>query len=141
DVVLLAETFARGFARKRGQEAAALSPDDRARLRRYDWPGNVRELQNVIERALITSRDGRTLNLDRALPEAAAPVAAPACDDRVLTVTEVEDLERRNIVRALDAAGWKVSGAKGAARLLGLNPNTLASRMKKLGIRKPADRS
>jgi len=56
----------------------------------------------------------------------------------VLTVTEIEDLERRNIGRALEIAGWKVSGADGAARLLGLNPNTLASRMKKLGIRKPA---
>jgi PAS domain S-box-containing protein len=141
DVVLLAETFARGFATKRGQKAAALSPDDKARLRRYDWPGNVRELQNVIERALITSKDGRTLNLDRALPEAAAPVAAPAPDGRVLTVTEIEDLERKNIARALETAGWRVSGAGGAARLLGLNPNTLASRMKKLGIRKPADRS
>jgi transcriptional regulator with GAF, ATPase, and Fis domain len=141
DVALLAEAFARGFAKRRGRAVAPLSPDDKARLRRYDWPGNVRELQNVIERALITSRDGRTLNLDRALPEASAPIAAPADPERVLTVTELEDLERRNVERALAAAGWKISGEDGAARLLGLNPNTLASRMKRLGIRKSAERS
>jgi len=138
DVVLLAEAFARRFARKLGGNVAGLSPDDKARLRRYDWPGNVRELQNVIERALITSKDGRTLNLDRALPEAEAPIPPQDSGERVLTVTEMEDLERTNVTRALEAAGWKLSGADGAARLLGLNPNTLASRMKKLGIRKPS---
>jgi transcriptional regulator with GAF, ATPase, and Fis domain len=138
DVVVLAEAFAKGFARRRGRAVAPLSPDQKAKLRRYEWPGNVRELQNVIERALITSADGRTLNLDRALPEAAAPVAAPANGDRVLTATELEDLERRNVVRALEAAGWKVSGDDGAAALLGLKPNTLASRIKKLGIRRPS---
>jgi PAS domain S-box-containing protein len=141
DVVLLAEAFARQFARKGSGRVAALSPDAKARLRRYEWPGNVRELRNVIERALITSTDGRTLNLERALPEASAPVAPAREPERVLTVTELEDLERRNLSRALDAAGWKISGVDGAARMLGLNPNTLSSRMKKLGIRKPGERS
>ena len=58
-------------------------------------------------------------------------------DDRIRTVIEMQDLERRNIVRALQEAGWKVSGAGGAAELLGCNPNTLSSRLKALGIRRP----
>jgi transcriptional regulator with GAF, ATPase, and Fis domain len=138
DVTVLAEAFARGFAKRRGRAVAPLSADQKAKLRRYEWPGNVRELQNVIERALITSADGRTLNLERALPEAEAPAAPQADGGRVLTATELEDFERANIARALEAAGWKISGAGGAAALLGLNPNTLSSRMKKLGIRKPS---
>ncbi|MHC4991853.1 MAG: sigma 54-interacting transcriptional regulator, partial [Planctomycetota bacterium] len=147
DVVMLAAAFARGFARRSGRPEPSLTADDKAKLRRYDWPGNVRELQNVIERAIITSRDGR-LNLERALPDVAAPAAAsPAsgnatgsADDRILTSTEMRDLERANVVRALEAAGWKISGKGGAAELLGLNPNTLSSRMKSLeidGARRP----
>jgi PAS domain S-box-containing protein len=137
DVVVLAQSFARGFARQRGSGAVSLTAEDCDRLRRYEWPGNIRELQNVIERALITSKDGRRLNLARALPDtaSAAPATRPDADDgRILTVGELEDLERRNLVRALEAAGGKISGAGGAAALLGLNPNTLASRMKSLGI-------
>ncbi len=139
DVLLLAEAFARKLAARRGREAAALTPEDRARLRRYDWPGNVRELQNVIERAWITSPDGRRLNLERALPRAAGDAAAPPDPgtDRVLTAGEMAALERANLLRALDAAGWKVSGPGGAAERLGLPPNTLASRMKALGIERP----
>jgi len=73
DVILLAEAFLDRLARTRGLVAARLDPAMKVRLRRYDWPGNVRELQNVMERALITSTDGRTPNLDRALPERGAP--------------------------------------------------------------------
>src|SRR5262249_42830660 len=62
-------------ARKRGRGRPQLTAECRARRRRYDWPGNVRERANVIERAVITSRDGR-LDLDRAIPGGAAPRAA-----------------------------------------------------------------
>jgi PAS domain S-box-containing protein len=142
DVVLLAEAFARRFARQRGKTAAPLSETDRQKLRRYEWPGNVRELQNVVERALITSEDGQRLNLDRALPESGTAAAAeteraaplPGGAAHVLTAAEMQELERRNILRALEAAGWKISGQGGAAERLGLNPNTLSSRMKSLGI-------
>jgi len=58
-------------------------------------------------------------------------------EDRILSVTELRDLERANIIRALAAAAWKISGADGAAERLGMNPNTLSSRMKALKIRKP----
>jgi transcriptional regulator with GAF, ATPase, and Fis domain len=100
----------------------------------------VRELQNVIERAVITAMDGR-LNLDRALPEA-APVHMPPTEEitspgQIRTANELEQLERANILRALDVAKWKVSGEKGAATLLGMNASTLSSRMKVLKIEKP----
>ncbi|MGZ8467746.1 MAG: helix-turn-helix domain-containing protein, partial [Candidatus Binatia bacterium] len=101
-------------------------------------PGNVRELQNIIERAVITARD-RRLNLDRALPESVGVLAVPltggeAAAKRVRTAKELEDLERENIVAALEASGWKVAGANGAANLLGIKPTTLNSRLKALGI-------
>ncbi len=144
DVMLLAEAFVRNLARRRGGRAMAISAADAERLRRYDWPGNVRELQNVIERAWLTSVDGRQLNLARALPDAPAPKAdappAATLAERVLTAAEMQELERRNIVRALEAAGGKIAGPGGAAAMLGLNPNTLASRMKSLGIARSSSR-
>jgi len=144
DVVLLAETLAQRFAKLRRQSVAPLTEADKAKLKRYDWPGNIRELQNVIERALITSPDGRRLNLERALPDSVTgrsgetPAgSARAGRDRILTAEDLKDLERTNLLRALEASEWKISGAGGAAERLGVNPNTLSSRMKALGIRRP----
>lgn len=141
DVVRLASTFAQRFAGTMGRSIAPLTPDCAQRLKSYSWPGNIRELKNVIERAVITAADGR-LNLDRALPEArSSPPAAERRteipSDMIRTAKELEVLERENILRALDATNWTVSGEKGAAKLLGLNPSTLASRMKALNIQKP----
>jgi PAS domain S-box-containing protein len=142
DIVLLASAFGKRFGQRMGRTIEPLSQECIRRLRAYHWPGNVRELQNVIERAVITSRDGR-LNLDRALPETAtAPaeerVAGPAeAHEPIRTARELEELERRNIVLALEAAGWRVAGERGAARRLGMNASTLASRMKALGIKRP----
>ena len=143
DVLLLAEVFAHGFARRGGCPEPALTADHRAKLRRYDWPGNVRELQNVIERAFVTGQAGR-LNLARALPDlptggATGPtVVAPTPDDGViLTATEMQELERRNVLRALESCRWKISGTGGAAERLGVKANTLSSRMKSLGIERP----
>ena len=77
DVVLLAEAFARKLADRGGAPCrAAHGEDAKAKLRRYEWPGNVRELENVIERALITSLDGCTPNLERALPDSRAPASS-----------------------------------------------------------------
>jgi len=136
-----------GVARARGRWILYIDADewmrpaDAARLRSYSWPGNVRELQNVIERAVITAIGGR-LNLDRALPELPSETraAAPAVDRdtaRIRTLQELETLERDNLCRALEAAQWRVSGEQGAAALLGMNPSTLRSRMKALGIKSP----
>lgn len=141
DVVRLASAFAQRFATKMGRTLAPLTADDARRLQAYQWPGNVRELQNVIERAVITAEAGK-LNLDRALPEMPSvyQVSAsrtPAVPGTILSAKELEELERTNMMRALETAQWKVSGEQGAASLLGLNASTLSSRMKVLKIQKP----
>lgn len=139
DVVLLAEAFAQRFARRMGRTIRSLSAEQARRLRAYQWPGNVRELQNVIERAVITSREG-ALNLERALPDVSPPAPEPnrpRSESRVHTMQELEALERDNILRALESCEWRVAGERGAARLLGINPSTLASRMKALRIERP----
>src|SRR5262249_33329548 len=136
DVVLLAERFARQFAARAGRQLAPLSSDAASRLRSYSWPGNVRELQTVIERAVITASGGQ-LNLDRALPAAslADELDRPA-GNRVLTAKDLAGLERDNLRRALESTGWQIAGDSGAARLLGMAPSTLASRIKALGLRR-----
>jgi len=94
-------------------------------LQRYDWPGNVRELENVIERALIHST-GDTLTL---LDEHLGVIdAVPEADGTLSNV------ERSHISDVLNACGWRINGAGNAAERLGIHPNTLRFRMKKLGI-------
>jgi PAS domain S-box-containing protein len=137
DIPVLAAAFARRAAAKIGREVEPLSAADIRRLQASDWPGNVRELQNVIERAVITSRDGR-LNLDRALPAVpGAPPPVRPSGTAVRTSHEMAALERANLLQALEQTGWKVSGKDGAAALLGVSPSTLTYRMKTLGIRRP----
>jgi len=141
DVALLAENFAQRLALKMGRRVAPLGDDCKRRLLAYEWPGNVRELANVIERAVITSRDGR-LDLDRAIPESALKsIARPSADQvasRIRTADELADLDRANLRRALEATQWKVAGADGAAAMLGMKPSTLASRVKSLGLSRRA---
>lgn len=141
DVEQLAIAFAQRLSRRLGRHIQPLNEEHLRRLRSYDWPGNVRELQNVIERAIILTAQGE-LQLDRALSGFAASPPAPVAaalvsEDRVLTAREMEELERNNIRRALACSGGKISGDHGAARLLGIPPTTLNSRMKALQIRKP----
>ncbi|MDR4459107.1 MAG: sigma 54-interacting transcriptional regulator [Nitrospirales bacterium] len=139
DVVLLANTFVQHFVQRIGRTVAPLSPDALRRLTAYHWPGNVRELQNVIERAVITAKNGQ-LNLDRALPDVEERRSSPhkplkhESPTSIRTLQELQDLERQNILLALEQSSWKVSGEQGAAKLLGMNASTLASRMKALGI-------
>ncbi len=136
DVVTLAAAFAARVAKRMGRTVEPLSADDVACLRAYAWPGNIRELQNVIERAVITSTDGR-LELTRCLQTGpvSAPPAAPDHSRRAIrTVRELEEIERESIVAALEATGGRVAGADGAAERLGTKPSTLRSRMKALGI-------
>lgn len=111
------------------------------RAQKYEWPGNVRELQNVLERAVIVSHGGK-LTLD--LPETNRPnkqlVRAasndPMSESVVIPETEWRNRERANVLAALRQAKFRVSGRGGAAELLGINPATLASRIKALGISK-----
>ncbi|HSK29911.1 MAG TPA: sigma 54-interacting transcriptional regulator, partial [Candidatus Limnocylindria bacterium] len=104
DIGILATAFAQKFAQRMGRTLEPLSDDCLRRLQAYNWPGNVRELQNIIERAVITARDGR-LNLDRALPESVNAMPAALGSDgetskRVRTAKELEELERQNIIAA-----------------------------------------
>jgi transcriptional regulator with GAF, ATPase, and Fis domain len=143
DIPALAQAFVDKFSGRLGRSIAPLAESTLARLQAYGWPGNVRELENVIERGVIISTHG-VFDIGRALSEAPLPAleapgaSAPAAVTRILSVAEVETFERANIVRALEAAGWRVAGASGAAALLQMNPSTLNSRMRALGIRRPA---
>ena len=140
DVIQLAQHFLEKTLREFGREPMALTKAQAEELRRYDWPGNIRELKNVIERAVILS-SGKQLRLDLSMPEGVAPArnnrTVAAADERILTESEIRDLTRRNLIRALEAAEWKVSGKGGAAELLGVRPTTLADRIKSMGIQKP----
>ena len=98
-------------------------------LQAYAWPGNVRELENVIQRAVILSQ-GPHLDLSGWLPTSGAGPHGRA-------IRTLEELERDHILAVLGETGWQVSGARGAATLLGIKPTTLEARMKKLGIRRP----
>jgi transcriptional regulator with GAF, ATPase, and Fis domain len=100
-----------------------------AALQSYDWPGNVRELENVLQRAMIVSRNGVLTVGDAWLPTLEDAGAGTS-----VTLTEVE---RRHIVRVLSGVRWRIEGAGGAAQMLGLKPSTLRSRMLKLGIARP----
>ena len=142
DIGIIAEAFLRSFSKRAGRDPLDLTPDCIRRLRAYHWPGNIRELQNIVERAVILSH-GQTLNLDGILPPAAAGATSKPGDDgsperaMPLTAGELRELERANVLQALEQCGWKISGESGAARVLGLAPSTLASRMKSLGIHRP----
>jgi transcriptional regulator with GAF, ATPase, and Fis domain len=145
DIVQLAAHFLERTCQAFGHRPLTLSKQQAALLKQYDWPGNIRELKNVIERAVILSQ-GKVLRLDLAMAtilehdaETAAGDAAAASGDRILTEDAIDELVRRNTVAALRSANWRVSGPKGAAKLLGLKPTTLADRMKKLGINRPRD--
>jgi transcriptional regulator with GAF, ATPase, and Fis domain len=106
------------------------------RARQYEWPGNVRELQNLVERAVILAQDG-TLTLELPHEERmAAAASAPTPSTDVIPEEEWRRRERANVLAALQKASFRVSGEGGAAELLGVNPGTLASRLKALGIDK-----
>jgi truncated hemoglobin YjbI len=112
-------------------------------LQTYDWPGNVLELKNVVERAVILSGSG-PLSFEQALPKSAFsyPARATLPEERIpargfLTAAELELIERNNLVGAMEATGWRVSGADGAAVQLGMPVSRLRSRLRALGIEKP----
>src|SRR5262245_50992570 len=136
DVPLLAAHFLERACKEFNKPLALMSGEAIAALRAYDWPGNVRELQNVVERAVITARDGQIffeLPSSRDVKQGSAlPVDGPVL--HVRTHGELRDAERENLLAALDKTHWKVYGRGGAAELLGIKPGTLAARMKKLGL-------
>jgi formate hydrogenlyase transcriptional activator len=151
DIALLAMFFLSRFAKKFGRPIDTIAAATMDRLVAYPWPGNIRELQNVIERAVILSQ-GSVLELDsELLPDARRPGSAQGAEgpgpERAGAglrasglAAALEETERALISAALDRVRWVVEGDQGAAKLLQLHPNTLRSRMAKLGIKRPSHR-
>lgn len=126
DVPLLVQYFVQKHATNLGKKIEKIPEGMMIALQRYPWPGNVRELEHVIERAVILS-EGSELEPIEWLTSSTNNGA----NGQVLTL---EDMERQHITSVLEQTGWRVSGEKGAAKILGLNATTLEARMKKLGI-------
>jgi formate hydrogenlyase transcriptional activator len=157
DIAQLVMFFLSRFSKKFGKRIESVSQESMQLLTSYSWPGNVRELQNIIERAVVLSQ-GSILTLDKNLfpfLETADRLAlskgvgtsTPAPRPRAFNGAQdqappqptftLEEIERRHIIDTLERTRWTIDGLNGAARLLNLHPNTLRSRMKKLGIQRP----
>jgi PAS domain S-box-containing protein len=126
DIPLLVKHFCQKHEGKIGKKITTIPAKVMDAFISYNWPGNIRELENIIERGLILSRNGALEYGDWLPKEKAIANSSP--------LHKLEDVEREHIIRVLEKANWKVSGEKGAAKVLGLNPTTLEARMKKLGI-------
>ena len=127
DIPLLVEHFVKRFNNKIGKKITRISKKTIKQLQSYSWPGNVRELENIIERAVIIS-SGSTLTVE--------PLVNPEFEekDRLLPFMETE---RQYIIKVLEKTFWRVEGVDGAARILDMHPETLRSRMRKYGIKRP----
>ena len=125
DILPLVWFFVQEFSKRMGKRIETIPQKSVEALQAYPWPGNVRELRNVTERAMIITT-GPVLHLD-------VPKIAQSGADQSGTLEEVE---KRHIIEALNTTGWRVSGKDGAAEILGVNPKTLESMMKKLGIQR-----
>ena len=127
DVPLLTKFLLDKFAMRVGRRFEGIDPDTLRRLMAYSWPGNIRELQNVLERAVILA-SGPMLEVDpEVLGQAGTePSGRPSA--------ALEDVERNHIIAVLQQTKWVIDGQRGAAAVLGLHPNTLRSRLKKLGV-------
>ena len=129
DIPLLVGHFLRKAARKLGKGLQGVSPRTMDRLMRHPWPGNVRELENVLECAAVLAHED--------IVEVDAPLAREASGFASLTgAGTLEEVERAYIISVLEKTHWSISGERGAAAILGMNPSTLRSRMQKLGIRR-----
>lgn len=131
DIPLLVNHFLRQFAQKNGKTVSGIATTALRRLQEYSWPGNIRQLQNVLERAVILAQ-GRVIQASEIKLPQAALVAQSATQPQTLV-----EVERAHILEVLDRTHWSIAGRGGAAELLGMNPSTLRSRMKKYGIQRP----
>jgi transcriptional regulator with GAF, ATPase, and Fis domain len=126
DIPLLVWAFVEKAQKRIGKEIEAISKKTMEALQSYSWPGNVRELNNVIEHAMILSKD-KSLRVHLPMP---GSLETDATQD-------LQDMERRHILAVLEKTGWRLSGDGGAAEVLGLKRTTLHEKMKKLGIKRP----
>lgn len=129
DIPLLVKHFCQKHETRIGKKVTNIPSKVMDVLMNYNWPGNIRELENVIERGLILSRN-ESLEFGEWLP------TEKMSSNNKNSLQKLEDVEKDHIIEVLKKTGWKVSGEKGAAKLLGLNATTLEARMKKLGIKR-----
>ena len=125
------QKFVEEFGRNYGKNIQNISKSTIAKLQEYDWPGNIRELRNVLERAVLATR-GDKLHLKEIYGLSENQIS-PKPENENMTLEEVE---RQHIVKALKECKGKISGDNGAAKILGLHPNTLRFRIQKLGIKR-----
>ncbi len=136
DIPALVTHFVKLFSRRMGKQVDSIPPETMAAFQWYSWPGNIRELQNLVERAVILSRDGV---LPNPLHKKQAELMIPSLH-RTRTFPSsmtLEDSDRALIVETLDQAGWIVGGPHGAAAKLGLKRTTLLAKMRRLGVSRP----
>jgi len=129
DIAPLARFFVNKYMTMMNKQIREIAPETLDRLMEYPWPGNIRELENVIERAVILCK-GPALIIEEDL----LPLSLPDQDGSHLL--SLEEVEREHILRILESTRWVIEGPRGAAKFLDLHPNTLRSRMGKLGIRR-----
>lgn len=132
DIPLLVKHFCQKHEGKIGRKITSVPPAVIDALIAYDWPGNIRELENIIERAMILSRNG-VLEYGEWIP---TEKLTNGENGKIANPSKLEDVEKEHIIETLKKTGWRVSGEKGAAKILGLNATTLEARMKKLGIKR-----
>jgi formate hydrogenlyase transcriptional activator len=144
DVPLLVTYFISRFAKKFGRKIDGVSRETMERLTQYSWPGNIRELQNIVERAVVLST-GPLLQVDPDVLPLADAATPPTREPETLAdqphgtrLVSLNDAERRHIQAVLTQTHGVIEGPAGAAKILNLHPNTLRSRMKKLGVTRPA---
>ena len=131
DIPLLAAHFVQRLARQFGRKVQRISESMLHEMMAYDWPGNIRELENFLARAIVLC-PGEALDMKLGVTEGPAEAAAGSLS--------LENVERKHIESVLASTGWVLEGPKGAAAILRVNPSTLRSRMRRLGIRRPASR-
>jgi transcriptional regulator with GAF, ATPase, and Fis domain len=131
DIPLLAQFFTEKYARKMGRSIESIPKATTKTFLKYDWPGNVRELEHVIERAVIITAGTSLIMTDQLIP------SLPG-DSNDEPLKDLAAAEREHILKVLQETGWRIEGPSGAAVILKLHPSTLRSRIKKLGIRRPA---
>jgi len=136
DIPRLARHFVEKHSRRLGREVDSISSRTLSKLSAYSWPGNVRELEHVIERGLIAAT-GPVLDLAEPL-EAVPALKALQAEEPVADAASLREVERGHITRVLERTNWVVEGRRGAAELLHIPASTLRSRMKRLGIARPA---
>jgi formate hydrogenlyase transcriptional activator len=138
DIPALVTHFVKTFSRRMGKQIDSIPPETMAAFQWYSWPGNIRELQNLVERAVILSRDGMLLNpLHKKQTELMIP--SPHQTRTFQSPMTLEDSDRALIVETLEQAGWIVGGPRGAAAKLGLKRTTLLAKMRRLGISRQVD--